>query len=117
MRTLVQIQYQIGNEVMEINVTKEYDNTIKSEIIVEDIKSKVTDFNLENNQIDHLNLDIDIIKDPAKWPVINDKIKLLLVKNNPIQINLNYYPLESLDDSKKSFLIFSTLRHYLTEKS
>ncbi|KAF0746396.1 zinc finger MYM-type protein 1-like [Aphis craccivora] len=85
---------------MEINVTKEYDNTIKSGIIDEDIKSKVTDFNLENDQIDHLNLDIDIIKDPAKWPVINDKIKLLLVKNNPIQINLNYYP---LDDSKSKF--------------
>jgi len=68
-----------NNDVMEINVTNEYNNTIKPGIIDEDIRSEVTDFNLENDQIDYLNLDIDIIKDPAKWPVVNDKIKLLLV--------------------------------------
>lgn len=32
--------------------------------------------------------------------MICDKMKLLLVKNNPLQINLNYYP---LDDSKRKF--------------
>ena len=42
-----------NNDVMEINVTNEYDNTIKSGIIDEDMRSEVTDFNLENDQIDH----------------------------------------------------------------
>lgn len=91
----------LSNNDMEFNITNKTDDTIKSGVIDENVKSEVTNFGLEkNNSDENLNLEVDIIKDPAKWPVINDKIKLLLVKNNPIQKNLNYYP---LDDSKRKF--------------
>lgn len=90
---------------LEVDIIKDNDDTVKSEVTDEDGKSDVTDFNSKmDNSDDNLNLVVEIIKDPAKRPVINDRIKYLLVKNNPLQINLNYYP---LDDSNVHY--FKTL--------
>lgn len=100
---------------MEYNVTHENYYTIKSGIIDDNVKSKVTDLHLENVlNLCYLNLEVDIIKDPEKWPVVDSKIKLLFVKNNPVQINLNYYSHWMI--LIESFLMFTSLKHYLTEK-
>ncbi|KAL4083493.1 hypothetical protein QTP88_028809 [Uroleucon formosanum] len=86
---------------LEIDNMKDNDGTVESEVNDEDVRSEDTDFNSKmDNSDDNLNLDVEIIKDPAKWPEINDKMKLLLVKNNPLQINLKYYP---FDDYKRKF--------------
>ncbi|KAL4152652.1 hypothetical protein QTP88_000485 [Uroleucon formosanum] len=86
---------------LEIDNMKDNDGTDESEVNDEDVRSEDTDFNSKmDNSDDNLNLDVEIIKDPAKWPEINDKMKLLLVKNNTLQINLKYYP---FDDYKRKF--------------
>lgn len=82
------------NCTTEYNVTHKNYNTIKYRVIYDNVESEDTDFNSENdNPESHLNLGVDI-KNSAKWPVIEDKIKLLLVNSNSNKINLDYYPLD-----------------------
>lgn len=54
---------------MAFNVTNTNYDTVKSGVIDENVRSKITDFNLEkDNSDDHLSLEIDIIKDLASDP-------------------------------------------------